>query len=507
MSHSNPGKLAKNTLFLYFRLILVLGVSLYTSQQVLAALGIEDYGIHNVVAGVVLMLSFLNGTMASGTQRFLSFELGRGQHEEVKKVFSTALLIHIVIALIIFLLAETIGLWFLYHVLEIPEDRLNAAHWVFQCAVVTFMITVIQVPYLAAIFAQERMGIYAYISLLDVAIKLINVFILVSANADKLILYGILNLCAAFLLASIYVIACRRIFPECRHFSEFSASKIREMFNFVGWNLSAHLASAFNAHGSNILLNIFFGPATNAARGIAMVASNSIQEFVNNFQVASAPQITKTYSAGEIEEEKLLILSSCKISFFLLLLLVLPVFLETDFLLKIWLKNPPAETSLFLKLILIDAMICTSATPMYHAIMATGNIRNYQLIASAVVFGTFLTFWILLELDFPSYSVFCLAIISSLVLLQLRLRFLYGMINFSTLRYFQVVVLPGLKVALLSAILPLILFINLEEGFLRLFLVSAAGFCGAVIFIFYWGLNHNERAFLINKLKVILKRE
>ena len=185
------------------------------------------------------------------------------------------------------------------------------------------------------------MGIYAYISLLDVAIKLINVFILVSANADKLILYGILNLCAAFLLASIYVIACRRIFPECRHFSEFSASKIREMFNFVGWNLSAHLASAFNAHGSNILLNIFFGPATNAARGIAMVASNSIQEFVNNFQVASAPQITKTYSAGEIEEEKLLILSSCKISFFLLLLLVLPVFLETDFLLKIWLKNPP----------------------------------------------------------------------------------------------------------------------------------------------------------------------
>ncbi|MBK6959462.1 MAG: hypothetical protein IPH22_15270 [Nitrosomonas sp.] len=240
---------------------------------------------------------------------------------------------------------------------------------------------------------------------------------------------------------------------------------------------------------------------------MAMVASSSIQEFVRNYQIASAPQITKTYSAGDIEEEKLLILSSCKISFFLLLLLVLPVFLETDFLLRIWLKSPPAETALFLKLILIDAMVCTSATPMYHAIMATGNIKNYQLIASSVVFGTFVVFWILLELGAPPYSVFCLAILSSLVLLQLRLKFLYGMINFSILRYFQVVVLPGLKVVLLSAIVPVIIFLNFEEGFLRFFLVSGGGFCGTIIFIFFLGLNNDERTFLIKKLMSVLKRE
>lgn len=506
MSHSNPGKLAKNTLFLYFRLILVLGVSLYTSRLVLAELGIEDFGIHNVVAGVVMMLSFLNGSMAAATQRFLSFELGRGQQEEVRNVFSTAQLIHIAIAVIIFILAETIGVWLLNNVLTIPENRLSAAHWVFQCSVIAFMVTVVQVPYMAAIFAQERMGLYAYVSILDVGFKLANVFILVTLDADKLMLYGVLNLCATVIVALIYATLCWKIFPECRFSLKITGSKIKVMTSFVGWNLSAHIASALSVHGSNILLNVFFGPAVNAARGVAMIASGSIQEFVNSFQIASAPQITKTYSSGEIEQEKVLILSACKITFFLLFLLAFPVFLETDLLLKLWLNAPPAETSLFLKLILVDAMICTSANPMYHAIMATGDIKKYQMIASSFVLGTFLAFWILLELGFPDYSVFCLSILCSLILLGLRLEFLSRMIDFSTAKYFRVVVLPGFKVVLISIIIPIIILLNFDEGLLRLFLVCVGAFSSTIFSVYFLGLNVEERTFLNRKLESVLKR-
>jgi O-antigen/teichoic acid export membrane protein len=506
MSQSNPGKLAKNTFFMYFRLIVVLGVSLFTSQQILVALGIEDYGIYNVVAGVVIMLSFLNGAMATGTQRFLSFELGSGRYDEVKKVFSTALLIHIVIALIIFILAESIGLWLLNNILTIPEGRLDAAYWVFQCSVITFMVTVVQVPYMATIFAQERMGLYAYVSILDVGLKLINVFILVAIDTDKLILYGTLNLSVAFIVALMYIILCRKLFPECRFSLKISGSRIKEITNFVGWNLFAHIASALNVQGSNILLNIFFGPTVNAARGIAMIASGSIQEFVNSFQVASAPQITKTYSSGEIEQEKQLILSACKISFFLLFLLAFPVFLEAELLLKIWLRIPPVDASLFLKLILVDTILCTSAGPMYYAIMATGDIKKYQIIASSVVFGTFATFWIFLELGFPAYFIFYLSILSSLILLRLRLKFLNKMINFSASKYLRVVVLPGFKVILASAALPVFIFANFDEGLLRLFLVCVASFSSTMFSIYLFGLNVEERAFLNKKLKYTLKR-
>lgn len=506
MSYSNPSKLAKNTLFMYFRLIVVLGVSLFTSQQILVALGIEDYGIHNVVAGVVTMLSFLNGAMAAGTQRFLSFELGSGRYDELKKVFSAALLIHIVIALIIFILAESIGLWLLNNVLIIPESRLDAANWVFQCSVIAFMVTVIQVPYMAIIFAQERMGLYAYVSILDVGLKLVNVSILITVDADKLILYGVLNLCVIFIVALVYAILCRKFFPECRFSLKFSRVRVKEIINFVGWNLSAHIASALSVQGSNVLLNVFFGPAVNAARGVAMIASSSIQEFVNSFQVASAPQITKTYSSGEIEQEKQLILSTCKISFFLLFLLAYPVFLETEFLLKIWLKIPPLDASQFLKLILIDAMLCTSASPMYHAIMATGNIKKYQMIASFVVFGTFAVFWIFLELGFPAYTIFYLSILSTLILLFLRLQFLNRMINFSASKYLYFVALPGFKVVFASTIFPVLIFLNLEEGFLRFLLVSVTVFSSTIFSIYVFGLDMEERAFLNRKLKKVLKK-
>ena len=499
MSHSNPGQLAKNTLFLYFRLILVLGVSLFTSREVLSALGVEDYGIYNVVAGLVTMLAFLNSAMATGTQRYLSFEIGKDSQCELRTVFSTAQWIHLAIAGVIFILAETVGLWLLNHVLTIPESRIAAANWAYQCSIVAFMFAILQVPYIAAMIAWERMGIYAYLGILDVALKLAIVFILTLGGRDKLELYAALQLLATAAMTAVYVFLCRRSFPECRAFRLFSREKVREMAAFVGWNMAANIAAVLSNQGSNVLLNVFFGPQINAGRGIAMQVSGSILGFVGSFQVASAPQITKTYSAGQIEEEKKLISFACKVTFFLMLVIALPVFLETDIVLGVWLKNPPESASLFLKLVLIDTLVCTSANPMFHAIMATGNIKKYQIVSSCIVMGSFAASWLLLHAGSPASVVFLVAIVVSMILLQNRVQFLSNEIGYSFSTYLKFVALPGVKVMLAGAVLPVVLHLSIDDGLPRLgaVVVSSALCIAGAAFLF--GMNQEEALFVRQK--------
>lgn len=501
MSHANPKKLLKNTLHLYFRLCLTLGVTLYTSRVIIGALGITDYGIFNVVAGSVTMMAFLNSAMATGTQRFLSFEIGNNQSDNLNKIFNTALVIHAAIALTVFIIAQILGPTLLNHFLTIPTDRLSAAHWVLQCMIFGTIAGVIQVPYIAVIIARERMQIYAYMSLLDVALKLAIVFLVKADTVDRLKLYSALYLAASVVIVGTYAIYCGKVFPECRITCRADKKKLREMSSFVGWNISANLASVIATQGVNMLLNVFFGPAINAARGIAIQASGSIQSFVSSFQIASAPQIIKTYSAGQFEEEKKLIFFSCKITFVLLFLIAAPIFLESHFLLDLWLLNPPPEAGLFLKIILVDALINTSANPFFQAILATGDIKHYQMICSAIVIGGVGLSWILLSQGAFPHIVFLVAILVSLLLLWRRLNFLYRKIDLRPSDYWRTVISPGIRVGTTAIIIPLIIHNSLEESIIRVLLVGFATAAVTIPAVFLFALTDEEALFIKSRLR------
>ena len=335
---STNKRVAKNTLFLYFRMILIMLVTLYTSRVVLAELGIKDYGIYNVVGGVVMMFSFLNNCMSSATQRFMTFELGKGDMQKLRNVFAASLNIHIFIALIIVILAETIGLWFVNEKLVISHDRIFAANWVYQFSILTFCVNIIQVPYNAVLIAHEKMSIYAYISILEVLLKLGIVYLLAIVSSDKLIVYGMLVFIVQLIIRCIYQAYCKRHYEESKFKLFWNKYLYKQMSSFAGWNLFGSVAWLLRDQGLNIVLNLFFGPAINAARGIASQVSNAVIGFISNFQVALNPQITKNYATGHILEMEKLSYMGIKFSFLLLFIMVFPICLNIDYILHLWLE-------------------------------------------------------------------------------------------------------------------------------------------------------------------------
>lgn len=506
MSNKNTSRLFKNTLFLYVRLLLTLGVSLYTSRIIINVLGVEDFGIYAVVSGSVALVAFLNSAMSTSTQRFLSIELGSRNAEPDTSVFGTAFNIHLVVAIAILVMGQVAGYWLVNHTLTIPPERLDAANWVLQCTIGILILNVIQVPFTAVIISRERMGVYAYMSFVDVGLKLIIVFLIGLGDFDKLRFYAILQLLSTLTVTLIYMVYCLRKFEECKFTTTFRRAKAKEMVSFVGWNLTAQIASVLSTQGVNMLLNIYFGPILNAARGVAVQASGSIQGFVGSFQTASAPQIMKTYAANEIEEEKELILFACKITLLLMILMALPVFLETSSVLKLWLGKVPPNSDTFLKLILVDTLICTSANPMFQAIMATGRIKRYQAICSAAVFAGILVSWFLLHQHLPASSVFVVAIGVSIFLTWRRLVFLRDMIGFSFRRYAAEVLLPGVGVAVTSAAIPLALLFSMEEGMQRLLLVTITCGFSTIVSTVFLGLNKKELKYVKSKVLTKLRK-
>lgn len=393
---SSSRRIAKNTLMLYFRQILIMLVSLYTVRAVLEALGAEDYGIYNVVAGVVVLFSFVNNAMASSTQRFLNYALGEGDEEKVQDVYSASLAVHALVALGFALAAETVGLWFVHTRLNIPEARKAAAELVYQCTVATTVFNIIRVPYHAVIIAYERMSFFAGLSIVEAALKLAVVFVLLPAKADKLELYGFLLAVVALVILGCYKAYCNRTFKPAHYRRVRDKRLVREILSFSGWSLFGGAANVANSQGTNIVLNLYTDVTVNAAMGIANQVNAAVYSFVGNFQTAFNPQIVKSYASGEKSDFFRLIYLTAKTSFFLLLFIVLPLYLNADTVLRVWLTEMPAHSVSFVRLILIWSLIESLNGSLVMSVQAQGQIRTYQLIVSVFIMlnlpGTWIAF-------------------------------------------------------------------------------------------------------------------
>ena len=492
---SNSKRIAQNMLMLYFRMLLTMVVGLYTYRVILRTLGIEDYGIYTAVGGVVAMFSMLSGSLSAAIGRFITFELGRDNIEKLKRVFSSAVTIQIILSLIIILLAETVGLWFLENKMIIP--------WVYQFSILTFTVNLISVPYNAAIIAHERMSAFAYISILEVLGKLLVAFSITISPIDRLVFYGLLLTIIAIIIRFIYGYYCKKHFAECIYQPTFDRNLLKEMFSFAGWNFIGAASSVLRDQGGNILINMFYGPTGNAARGLAMQISHTVQGFVSNFMTALNPQITKSYASGEHGYMMSLIFQGARFSFYILLLLSLPVILNTHYILSLWLEIVPEHTVAFVQLILIFTMSESLAHPLVTAMLATGNIRNYQLVVGGMQILNLPVSYLFLRMGYEPESVFIIAIIISVCCEMARLYMLRGMIKLPVLKFLYNVYFNVICVSTVAVTFPYIVIKNTEANILNLLGTSLLCIICTLISILYIGCNKKERAFIANKVQNI----
>lgn len=500
-STSSNKRIAKNTLILYLRMIFILCVGLYTSRIVLNTLGVEDYGIYNVVGGFVAFFSFLNGAMATATQRFITFELARGNIGRQITTFSTAAIIHFAIAIIIVIAAETIGLWFVYHKLVIPEERFSAAIWVYQFSILTMFVSIVSIPYNAAIIAHEKMSAFAYISIFDTVLKLAIVLLLTIVSFDKLIFYAALLFGISLLGRLIYGIYCKRHFEETRVKLVFDKNLFREMTNIAGWSLFGNIAGVFYTQGLNVLLNMFFGPAVNAARAIAVTIQGVVTGFVSNFQMVLNPQITKSYAVGDLQRMHSLIFASSKYSFFLLLLIALPIMVETQTILTVWLKIVPVHTIWFTRLILCILLIDALSNPLMISSQAVGRVKIYQSVVGGLMLLILPIAYVALKLGGNPEMVFMVHLLIAVVALIARVIIVGQMVSFSFISYARKVLLPVCSVFLLAVCASTILFgVTPDGGILKtaIVIVLTLFFTGTAILIA--GMNATERHLLREKI-------
>ena len=505
---ANTKRIAKNTLMLYIRMMFGMLVSLYTSRVVLAALGVEDYGIYNVVGGFVAMFSLISSSLSSSVGRFLTFELGKGNLNNLRRVFSTSVLIHIALAVVVLLLAETVGIWFLNAKMTIPESRMYAANWVFQASVISFMFSLLTVPYNASIIAHEKMTAFAYIGILDVLLRLVIVLFIAYApfSFDRLIVYGSLLVVVNILLQCIYLAYCLRHFVECRSKLFFDKACWKEMSAFAGWNFIGCSAALLKDQGVNILLNLFVGPVLNAARGIATTVNGAVASFANNFMMALNPQITKNYASGDYSYMFSLVKRGSRFSFYILFMLALPILIETDFILTLWLGNFPEHTANFVRLVLILSLSDIVSNTLITLQNATGKIRTYQIVVGGVLLLNFPFSYLCLYLGFPPESTMLVAIGVSVCCLILRLCFLRRSVGLSIRGYLWNVGVNVLMVSAISVVIPYILHNRMSDGWERFLLVTVVSVMVSSMIIFYVGCTPGERAFLKQKVRELSKR-
>lgn len=501
----NTKRIAKNTLMLYVRMLFGMLISLYTSRVVLQALGVEDYGIYSVVGGVVAMFSMISSSLSSSISRFLTFELGKGNTEGLKRVFSTSLSIQLVLASIIVVLSETIGLWFLNTHMTIPANRLYAANWVFHTSVLTFVINLLSVPFSASIVSHERMSAFAYIGILDVVLRLLIVLFIAYSGLgfDRLIIYALLLVGVVCIMQAIYWSYCTRHFQECRLKLSFDIDYWKEMSSFAGWNFIGCTAGLLKDQGVNILLNLFLGPIVNAARGIANTVNNVMISFASNFMTALNPQITKSYAAGDYGYMFSLVERGSRFSYYILLLFALPMLFEADFVLTLWLKHYPAHTINFVRLILLVTMCDILSNTLINLQNATGKIRNYQLAVGGMLLMNFPFSCICLKIGFQPESTLIVALTVAIACLFLRLLFLRKMVGFSTRRYLHKVCGNVICVTLAAAVLPTLLYLQMADGVVRFLLMCVLTTLCSATAIYFIGCSRNERDFIKSRFTLI----
>lgn len=497
---TNNKRIVKNTLSLYTRMALVLGVSLYTTRVILDVLGVLDYGIFNVVGGIVVMFAFISNTMSSASQRFFAFDLGKKDYTKLKRTFNMTVFVYVLIALFILLLAETLGLWFLNNKLQIPNDRLVAANWIFQFSIISFIFTILTIPYNAIILAREEMKIFAFISIVEVILKLIIVYLLLLFRTDKLILYSCLLCITTIITTSTYRIICIRRYDECKLTIIWDKVILKELLNFSSWNLFGALAHSLNNQGINILINMFFDPVVNSARAIAYQLNSSANQFILNFFRAMQPQITKYYAANERENMLLLVFNGSKYSFYLLFVITMPFILNSSYILSIWLKNVPQYTTVFTQLVIITSLIDSISYPLQTTAQATGKIKLYQIVVGSTLLMNLPISFIFFKANYPPPTTMIISLSISSICLFLRLFILKKMMNFPIISFFKKVIFPILQVVIITylTVLPIKYEVNslisfaLKTGFTFLF-------TGFVIILF--GLNNRERKFILTFIR------
>lgn len=500
-------RIALNTLFLYARLLLMMVISLFTSRVVLDCLGEDNYGIYNVVGGVVAMFAFIQNSLIIAIQRFITFEIGTGNKEKLRKVFSTSVNIQFLIAIIIFILTETVGLWFLNTKMSIPEGRMDAANFVLQCSIITTIIGLITVPYNATIIAHEHMDVFAYFSIIEAVLKLVIAYMIYLSLFDKLKSYAILILCVSILMQLIYGFYCRRRFEEA-HFSFGLDKKLfKEMASFAGWSFVGNTSSMLNSHGVNMLINVFFGVKVNAARAVAIQVESAVHQFVNGFTTAINPPITKSYASNDLKYLHLLICRGSKFSFFIMLIMAVPIIIESDTILSLWLKEVPSYTSIFLKLVIIYSLITSLANSMVTGILATGKIKRYQIEMNVVSITIFPLSWITFYYGAPAYMTYIITIVITFILTFVRLMELKRLMDFPVNIYMSQYMSVMLLVCFLTFSVPMAVQHFMNPSILRLFLICVLSVLWTMVCIYIVGLKRNERDFLIRKIKSFVRNK
>ena len=482
-----------------------MGITLYTSRVILKVIGVQDYGIYNLVCGVIVLFNFVSSSLSVASQRFITFEIGKQLEGRVSEVFSTCLILHVVLGIILIIVAEPIGIWFINNKLSIPAERLDASLWIFQFSIASMFMMIIYIPYNALIVAYERMSAFAYISIVEAVLKLLIVYILTLFDYDRLITYGALMLIVQFIVRFLYTVYCNHYLSEVKFTWRIQIKTVKRISSFAGSSLLGNVSYISYTQGLNVLLGIFFLPVVNAARGIAMQVQGAVHSFVSSFQTAINPQITKTYAVGDIKDMHELVFRSSRFSFYLLMCVTLPLILETSTILKLWLGIVPDYTVIFVRLILLTTCINSFANPLIVSVKATGKVWQYESVVAVILLSVLPISYVFLYIGFDAWIVFVVHLIMELVAQTARIIISSRLVGFLLRDYIKLVLMKILCTCFVGSLIPLILYWCLPVGMGTFCIISAVSVLSSIISVYFLGLTKEEIYYFNNKLLSILK--
>ena len=505
MTDNSNKKIAKNTLLLYIRMLFMMAIGLFTSRVILNALGISDMGLMSVAGSVITMFTFLNATLTSGTQRFISYAIGENNAQRLRAVFKSAMTLHLLLAIIIFFLGETLGLWYVYNKLNVEPGRFQAAMWCYQLSIISTVVGMVQLPFNSALIAHEKMNIYAYMTIFDAVFKLLAAYLIQIVCFDRLIFYSILIFAAELLSTFLYNLYCRKHFKECSFSFGYDKGIFRNMLSFSGWNTLGCLAAMGQGTGVNLIINSFCGTVVNGARGIAFQANGWVTRFVENFMVALNPQIIKSYASGDIQRMSSLVINGARFGCYLFLLLGIPLFVEIEFVLKLWLGQCPEHTVAFMRIVMIETLFKTMGTPTVTAMHATGQMKLLNITVGSILLLIVPVSYVCFRLGLSPEQVLLINIIPWIVVPFIRVFLVkkYNQGKFPVAQYLYQVVLKTTAMALLMFV-PIWLFSYYMQSYtdwIRFCAIFTSSLVFSAMVIYYIGLEQKYRILLVEKLK------